>query len=83
MSVGFPWIPLDFVGSLARIESFNGLRGLKQENFFSRFFRGVRSAGTRARGLGMRKGRIVHGASLTWFSDFLQEIVVRDARSSI
>jgi hypothetical protein len=58
--LGFSWI----LSSESKF--FNGLRGFLPEEYFSPLFPGVMKAQQRAPAVeGMRKRRIVHGASLT------------------
>jgi hypothetical protein len=72
MAVGFSWISLD---SLVRIETFQRVTRLEAEkSFSSRFFHGVRSAPTGACALGIRKRRLVHGASLPQFLIFCNRL---------
>jgi hypothetical protein len=60
------WIHLDFLGFSRPNRDFSmGYAAGSEETFFSALSPGVRRAGTGARGLCMRKRRIVHGASLT------------------
>jgi hypothetical protein len=66
--LGFPWI----LSSESRL--FNVLRGQKRRNFFSALFRGLSRAGTAPTALGMRKRRIAHKASLSWFLLFCKKL---------
>jgi hypothetical protein len=66
--LGFPWI----LSSESRL--FNGLRGFKREEFFSLLVRRRGTPGTGACGLSLRKGRIVHGASLIYFLIFCKRL---------
>jgi len=70
--LGFPWI----LSSEPRL--INGLTAWSGETFYRAFALAARRAGTGACGLGMRKRRIVHRASLTWILIFCKsQIVVR------
>ena len=63
MSLGFSWISLD---SLVRIETYQWVTRHKAEKLFSRAScLAFERRWDGARGLGMWKGRIAHGASLT------------------
>jgi hypothetical protein len=67
--LGFPWI----LSSGLRL--INGLRGIFAEQKFSRPFRPWRRRRRRgAGGLGMRKRRILHGANLTLFLAFSNQL---------
>jgi hypothetical protein len=66
--LGFPWILSSESGL------FNALRGQKRRNFFSALFRGLSRAETESTALGMRKRRIAHNASLSWFLLFSKEL---------
>jgi hypothetical protein len=66
------WIFLD---SLVLIETFQWVTRLEAGKFFSRAFSlAIRSGTMGACGLGMRKGRIVHGASLPHFLIFSERL---------
>jgi hypothetical protein len=67
-SLDFPWI-LSSESSL-----FKELCGQKRRNFFLALFRGLSHAGTAPTALGMRKRRIAHRASLSWFLLFCKEL---------
>ena len=69
------WISLDFLGfSRQNLDLSMGYRAFSGKNFSRALLPGVRSAGMGDRGLRMRKRRIVHRASLTWFLIFCNEL---------
>jgi hypothetical protein len=68
-SLGFPWI----LSSESRL--FNGLRGFLPEEYFSPVFPGVMKGPQRASAVkAMRKGGIVHAASLIWFLIYCKKL---------
>ena len=71
MRVGLSWICLD---SLVRNKRFQWVARLEPGG---NFCRGREAPERRLRGLGVRRGGIVHVRQLSLISDFLQEIVAR------
>jgi hypothetical protein len=69
--VVFPWISLD---SLVRIETYQWVTRKNLRKIFPRAFVVAKDPSTAAHDLGMAKGRIAHGASLTKFLIFCKRL---------
>jgi hypothetical protein len=69
------WICLDFLGfSRQDLDLSMGYTRFPADNFSSRFWRRETAVETAAPRFGMRKGRIVHGASLLQFLIFCKRL---------